>query len=298
MLSAAGVFSSFAEDLAIGNKIPTRDGVPRVDYHVHIGDGISVDRAIELSRQRDVKFGLLQHAGVKGHGYAVSNDDELNTWVQSLEGRPVFKGIEGEGTDWMSAFSKTALAKLDYVQTDPLGMPDKSGAPMKLWSPEFRCDDPQEFMDRYVEFHVQLISMEPLDILAVPTFLPEVLRPYSDRLWTPKRMRTIIDAAVKYDVAIEIDSRFRVPRLPFLEMAKASGAKFSFGSNFQTAQGIGDIQYGVEMYKNFGLTMDQFFRPAPLGERRVQIRQALGRMTSPHSSFAPGSSIPVDDNAT
>jgi hypothetical protein len=271
-LSAAGVLCSFTEGLATDSEIPVRDGVPRVDYHVHIGDGISVDRAIELSKQRGVKFGLLQHAGVKGHGYAVSNDDELNTWVRSLEGRPVFKGLEAEGADWLSAFSKTALAKLDYLQTDPLGMPDKSGRSMKLWSPEFRCDDPQEFMDRYVDFHVQLISSEPLDILAVPTFLPEVLRPGSDRLWSPKRMRTIIDAAVKYHVAIEIDSRFRVPRLPFLQMAKASGAKFSFGSNFQTAQGLGDIQYCVEMYENLGLTVHQFFRPAPPGKKPVQIR--------------------------
>jgi hypothetical protein len=266
-LSAAGALSSF-------NDIPTHNGVPLVDYHAHIGDGISVDRAIELSKQRGMKFGLLQHAGVKGHGYAVSDDDELEAWVRSLEGRPVFKGIEGEGTDWMSAFSKAAIAKLDYVQSDPLGMRDKSGAGMRLWSPDFRCDNPQEFMDRYVDFHVQLMSTLPLDILAVPTFLPDVLRADSDRLWTAKRMRTIIEAAVKFNVAIEIDSRFRVPRLPFLEMAKASGAKFSFGSNFQTAEGLGDIRYCVEMYEKLGLTMHQFFRPAPAGKKPVQIRFA------------------------
>ena len=267
LLTAAGAFSFIQDERQSKPDIPIVDGVPRVDYHVHVGDEISVDRAIAVSRQRGIKFGLLQHAGVKGRGFQVSNDTELEAWIRSLEGKDVFKGIEGEGTDWMSAFSKSALARLDYVQTDPLGMPDESGKPAKLWSADFRCADPQSFMDRYVDFHVQLISTLPIDILAVPTFLPEVLRGNYDRLWTLKRMQAVIDAAVKYNVAVEIDSRFRVPSLRFLQTAKVSGAKFSFGSNYQTVEGIGDIQYGIQMYRKLGLSIDQFFRPSGAPER-------------------------------
>jgi hypothetical protein len=271
-MSAAGMFSFVAGAAVPECDFPIRDGVPGVDYHAHIGDGISVDRAIELARQRGLKFGLLQHAGVKSRGYAVSDDHELDAWVRSLEGKPVFKGIEAEGTDWMSAFSKAAIAKLDYVQADPLGFPDKSGAPMQIWKPEFQPGDPQMFMDRYVDFHVQMISTMPLDILVVPTFLPDTLRADYDRLWTPKRMRAVIDAAVNFDVALEIDSRFRVPRLRFLETAKAAGAKFAFGSNYQTAAGLGDIGYCVEMYKRLGLTTRQFFCPAEPGRKPVERR--------------------------
>jgi hypothetical protein len=272
ILTAAGALSFSKNREASNTEVPSLNGPPRVDYHVHIGEEISVDRAIAIAKQRGMKFGLLQHAGVKGHGYQVSDDRELDAWVRSLSGKDVFKGIEGEGTDWMSAFSKSAIAQLDYVQTDPLGMPDESGKPAKLWSPEFRCDDPQRFMDRYVDFHVRLISTEPIDILAVPTFLPEVLRKDYDRLWTAKRMQTVIDAAHKYNVALEIDSRFWVPSLAFLQMAKSAGTKFSFGSNFQTLEGIGDIQYGVEMYAKLGLSGDHFFQPAPAGKKPIQIR--------------------------
>jgi histidinol phosphatase-like PHP family hydrolase len=67
-------------------------------------------------------------------------------------------------------------------------------------------------MDRYVDFHVQVMSKEPLDILANPTFVPELLVPDYDRLWTELRMRRIIAAAVKYRVAIEINSRYQVQR--------------------------------------------------------------------------------------
>jgi hypothetical protein len=251
---------------------PMRDGVPGVDYHAHIGDGISVDQAIALAKRRGLKFGLLQHAGVKGHGYAVSDDAELDAWISSLDGKPVFKGVEGEGTDWMSAFSKAAIARLDYVQADPFAVPDASGAPMQIWRPEFHPGNPQEFMDRYVDYHLFLITTHPIDILAVPTVLPEVLRADYDNLWTARRTQTIIDALVKFDVALEIDSRFRVPSMRFLEAAKAAGVKFAFGSNYQTAEGLGDISYCVERYRHLGLTTDQFFCPAPPGKKPIERR--------------------------
>ncbi len=87
-------------------------------------------------------------------------------------------------------------------------------------------------------------------------------------------MRTVIDAAARYHVAIEINSRYRVPHLAFLEMAKAAGLKFSFGSNAHTADAIGIIDYGVEMYRKLGLKLDQFFRPAPPGSKPIQVRAA------------------------
>jgi hypothetical protein len=275
-LSAVGVCSLVAPAPAVLDAaacdFPIRDGVPAVDYHAHIGDGISIDQAVALARQRGLKFGLLQHAGVEGHGYAVSNDATLDAWIRSLEGRPVFKGIEGEGVDWMSAFSNAAIARLDYVQADPLAVPDTSGVPLQIWRPEYRPASPQAFMDRYVDYHLRLITAHPIDILAVPTFLPEVLRADYDRLWTLRRARTIIDALIKFDVALEIDSRFRVPSARFLEIAKSAGVKFAFGSNYQTADGLGDIGYGVEMYKRLRLSTDQFFCPAPAGRKPIERR--------------------------
>jgi len=192
----------------------------------------------------------------------MSNDDQLRAWVRSLDGKPVFKGMQAEHINWMSPFSKQAVAELDYVLSDALTMPDKSGALVKIYVPEFRCDDAQDFMDRYVDFHLEVLATEPLDILANPTFLPVVLQSQFDALWTERRMRIVIDAVVKHRVAIEINSRYRVPHLPFLQMAKAAGAKFSFGSNEHGAEKLGNIDYCVEMYRKLDLTMGHFFRPA------------------------------------
>jgi histidinol phosphatase-like PHP family hydrolase len=260
-IAASSIWTGASRD------VPDCDGVPCVDYHVHVGNEVSIDQAVEISVRRGIKFGLVQHAGIPGQGYAISDDGGLRAWVRSLEGKPVFKGIEAESVNWVSAFSKSAIAQLDYVQADALGMPDRLGKPMQIWKLDFRPANPQEFMDRYVDFQIQRIVTEPIDIFVVPAFLPESLLPDYDRLWTPKRMRTVIEAAVKANVALEIDCRFRVPHLRFLEMAKSAGTKFAFGSNYQTLQEIGDISYCVEMYKRIGLRRNQFFRPNGAGKR-------------------------------
>lgn len=254
--------------------IPVREGVPRVDYHAHPEHDMTVTRAIGISKSRGVKFGLVQHAGMKESASSerLCNDSELLAWKKSIEGQPVFCGIQAEGLDWTKAFSKEAVARLDYVLSDALTMPDKSGAAVKLWTPAFHCDNAQEFMDRYVDFHLKVMATQPVDILANPAFLPAVLQPQYDKLWTEKRMRVIVEAAREYGIAIEINSKYRVPRMPFLELAKAAGLQFSFGSNAHDAQGIGDISYGVEMYRKLGLTADRFFRPAPYGRKPIQIR--------------------------
>jgi len=269
-LGAAAAVSSWAKE----PDFPIRDGVPRVDYHAHPESGMTIERALEISKERGVKFGLLQHAGVKGSssGDMVANDEELRAWIKTLEGKPVFKGIQAERTNWMSAFSKETIAKLDYVLSDALTMPAKSGGLVRLWTSEFSTSDPQDFMDRYVDFHLEVMSKEPIDILANPTFLPELLQPDYEKLWTEKRMRAVVESAVRNHIAIEINSRYRVPHLAFLEMAKAAGLKFSFGSNAHTAEQIGDIDYGVEMYRRLHLKLDQFFQPAPPGKKPIQIR--------------------------
>jgi histidinol phosphatase-like PHP family hydrolase len=267
ILTAAGAISP----LVAADGVPIRDGVPQIDCHVHVGDEVIVDQAIVISHRRGMKFGLLQHAGVRGHGFAISDDASLRAWLRSLEGKPVFKGIEAESVDWVSVFSREAVVDLDYVQADALGMPDSSGAPMHIWQDDFRPANSQTFMDGYVDFQLQRIATEPIDIFAVPTFLPASLLFDYDRLWTPKRMGAIIDAAVKNNVAREIDCRFRVPRFRFLDMAHAAGAKFAFGSNYQDAAGLGDISYCVEMYRRLVLRQ-QIFRPSATSKRLAANR--------------------------
>ncbi len=254
-------------------KPPASTG-PLVDYHVHLDAEVTLEKALQISRERGVKFGIVEHAGRKENWYPglLSSDEDLKRYIAMLEGKPVFKGIQAEGLDWMSCFSRESVAQLDYVLSDALTFPEKDGRLVRLWTPAARIDDKQDFMDRYVAFHVEVMAREPLDILANPTFLPAAIEAEYDALWTPARMKKVIDAAVRYGVTIEINARYRLPRLPFLKMAQRAGAKFSFGSNIH-GTGVGKLDYCIEAARDLGLRPGDLFTPAPPGRKPVERRK-------------------------
>lgn len=42
-----------------------------VDFHVHL-DNSTIDKVLELSRERGIKFGIVEHAGTKQNQYPSS----------------------------------------------------------------------------------------------------------------------------------------------------------------------------------------------------------------------------------
>ncbi len=254
---------------------------PLMDLHVHL-DNSTIEKVLDLPAARNVKFGIVEHAGTKENKYPVvlSNDAELKARNATLEGKPVFKGIQAEWTDWMGCFSREALAQLDFVLTDAMTFPGKDGQRVKLWEPrvEERVDmrDKEEFMDRYVDWHVEILSKQPIDILANVSWLPAPLADDYEKYWTAARMQKVIEAAVKFRVAIEISSSFKLPRLSFLRAARAAGAKFCFGSNGRYPA-MGRLDYSVQMAKELGLKRPDIFTPAADGEKAIQRRLPAAR---------------------
>jgi|WetSurMetagenome_2_1015567.scaffolds.fasta_scaffold161166_1 histidinol phosphatase-like PHP family hydrolase len=247
---------------------------PLIDFHVHL-DGMTIDRAVEYSKERGCRYGIVEHAGTKENQYPVvlGNDDDLRQYMAMLDGKGVYKGIQAECIDWMTVFSKDAVAELDFVLSDALTFVEKDGRRVELWKAEkIKIDDKQDFMDRYTEFTAHKVEREPIDILAAATTLPKVLEAEYDALWTEARMKRIIDAAVKNTVAIEIGGQSRLPRMPFLKMAKTAGAKFSFGSNGRQANS-GRLAYCFEAAKTLDLKKSDMFTPAPAGKKPIQVRK-------------------------
>ncbi|MFN0169501.1 MAG: hypothetical protein ACKV22_24025 [Bryobacteraceae bacterium] len=246
---------------------------PVVDFHAHIEDPAEIDQAVKQSSARGVKLGILWHAGKKEYDYPfmLSDDAALGRFFALIGDRPVFKGIQAEGPDWMTCFSKSMIARLDYVLTDAVTFRERDGRMVKLWTKGVDVGDPQDFMDRYIDWHVETISREPIDIMANLGFLPEYLMPRFDALWTEKRSRKVIDAAAKSGVAIEINSRYNLPKRSFLEMAKAAGVRFSFGSN---AHGLatGNLEYSLATARELNLEKRHLFTPAPKGKKPIERR--------------------------
>lgn len=276
-LSLCAFLGAHARAFIAGEPRPGEQASFRpVDFHVHL-DNSTIDKVLELSTQRGMKFGIVEHAGTKQNQYPtlLSNDTELREYLAKLEGKPVFKGIQAEWTDWMSCFSREALAQLDYVLTDAMTFPDKNGNRAKLWTREATqqvdMTDKQAFMDRFVDWHVEVMAREPIDILANTSWLPGGMLEQWEDYWTPPRMKKVIDASLKYGVALEISASYKLPKLAFLKLAKAAGVKFSFGSNGRYPN-MGKLDYCLEMARELDLKESDMFHPAGNGEKAVQRR--------------------------
>jgi len=246
-------------------------GIKLTDYHVHLKGGLTLDEAIAASKKNGVAYGIAQNCG---KGFPVTDDAGLLAFVESIRGKGVFVGVQAEGREWVTMFSPAALARADYIFTDSMTWSDTKGRRMRLWMPnEVFVDDKQQFMDELVDTIEWILTNEPIDIYANPTFLPASIAAEYDALWTPARMDRVIAAAVKNGVAIEINSKFRLPSEIFIRRAKAAGATFSCGTNNGGKDDLGTLEYSRQMIARCGLTQKDLFTPKPEGQKAIQRKK-------------------------
>ncbi len=227
------------------------------DLHFHWEGKASLDKLIEQSAAQGVKLGITGEGGATS---GLSSDQSVTAFLDKLDGKPVYRGLQVYSRDWAERYSKSVLARLDYIAADALLFPDRDGRAVALWNPNVRFPDPEDFMERYMEYNLVILA-EPINIWSNPTYLPESLQAQYDRLWTPARMRKLIESAVKNQVVIEINSKYNIPSVTFLRLAKQLGAKFAFGSNRHDDE-AGNLDYCLKMYQELGLKAADIYMPA------------------------------------
>ena len=120
-----------------------------------------------------------------------------------------------------------------------------------------------------VDLNLQILLNEPVDIFAWPTFLPACIADEYDVLWTNELMQKIIDAAVKKDIAIEINEPAKVPKIKSVKMARKAGAKFTFGNDSRSDR-AGKFEYCFQIAKQGGLTKKDMFVLKPDGKKAIK----------------------------
>ena len=249
-----------------------QEGYPVVDYHTHLKGGLTLEQALANSRRVGIMYGIAVNGGLK---FPITTDAGVLDFLASMKGTPAFIGLQGEGREWVTLFSREAIAKFDYIFTDCMTFSDDRGVRRRMWIPEEvgEIPDPEQFMEMLVSRIVGILNHEPIDIHANPTFLPDVIARDYDRLWTPERMQRVIEAAQANDVAIEINNRYRLPSPAFIQRAKNAGVKFSFGTN-NGDPNLGRMEYALAMVKQCGLAWQDIFVPKPDGQKAAQRRKA------------------------
>jgi hypothetical protein len=252
-----------AVDDALSRRIidAARCNIPMVDFHVHLKAGLTLEQAITKSHRDGIQYGIAVNCG---KGFPVETDEGARAFFETMKGQPIFVAMQAEGREWTQMFSRRVVEQFDYVFTDSMTWTDNHGRRMRTWLPNEvgTIADPQEFMDTLVERAVGILETERVNIYANPTFVPDVLANDYERLWTDVRRKKVIAAAVKNRVAIEINNRYQLPSPSFIQMAKASGAKFTFGTNNTGSQDLGRCEYGLRMVDECKLEAADFWTPA------------------------------------
>jgi hypothetical protein len=249
-----------------------QQGFPVIDYHGHLKGGMTIDQICHHGRNNGYNYGIASNCGLN---FPVTNDSSLRAYYDEILSEPVFKAMQCEGREWITLFSPEAIARFDYIFTDAMTWTDNKGRRLRLWIPEETfVDDEQQFMDMLVGKIEAELSQEPVDIYVNPTYLPEVIAPGYDRLWTPERMDRVIKVLVENDVALEINSRFKIPSVAFIKRAKAAGVKFTVGTNNAGNTDLGRLEYSLKVIKEAGVTAKDMFLPRPAGDKKV-IKKGL-----------------------
>jgi hypothetical protein len=240
---------------------------PVIDYHGHLKGGLTVDQMIYHGRVNGYNYGIAPNCGLN---FPVTNDSALVAYYDEMKAEPVFKAMQCEGREWVTLFSPKPVSNFDYIFTDGMTWTDYKGRRMRLWMPEETfVDNEQQFMDMLTGKIVAILTQEPVDIYVNPTFLPPVIAGDYNRLWTPERMDKIIKALVDNDVALEINSRFKIPSLEFIKRAKAAGVKFSMGTNNAGNNDLGRLEYSLMIIREVGIQADDMFIPRAAGDKKV-----------------------------
>jgi histidinol phosphatase-like PHP family hydrolase len=199
-------------------------GIPLTDYHIHIRGGMTPEKAFHWSKLSGIRSGVLEN---HGSGWTLSDNVQLNAFIEDVQKYPeLLIGIQVNDRDWFKTIDPELLKKLDYILADTMIMEGQ-----KLWfEQEYEIADENSWLERYFN-HCMTVVNEPVTILANPTYLPDKIKHRCDDFWTEERMGMLIDAAVKNNVALEIQAGTNFPNKKFVELALKKGAKISIGRN-------------------------------------------------------------------
>ena len=239
---------------------------PLIDFHVHLKDGLTIEDVVTISQTKGINYGVAANCGLH---FPVTNDRELNAYLNSIQHAAIFKGMQAEGREWVTLFSPDTAARFQYMFTDAMTWTNKNGKRLRLWiKEETEVGDPEEFMEELVS-KIEQILQEPIDIYVNATFIPAEIQDRYNELWTNERMDRVIKALLKNNVAFEINARYKLPGMEFIRKAKAAGVKFTFGTNNMLKTDL-EYAYCFKVLQEVGLTPSDMWMPRKQGEKKIQ----------------------------
>ncbi|MCF8226082.1 MAG: DUF1080 domain-containing protein [Bacteroidales bacterium] len=232
--------------------------IPVADFHVHEKGDLTMPLLIERSAKLGINYGIAANCGLK---FPIQTDEELEAYLHSIQGLPIFKAMQAEGREWVDMFSPELVNEFDYAFTDAMTWTNRKDKRMRLWIPEeTEIGDPGDFMEQLVS-QIEKVVTEPIAIYVNPTYLPVEIEDMYDELWTNERIDRVVGALKKNNVALEINSRLKLPGSRVIAKAKEAGVKFAMGTNNTNSENLGNLDWSIEMLEKHDLGPEHMFLP-------------------------------------
>ena len=100
----------FARETVVGESLQAED-IPLMDLHVHRSDDLTLDDMLAVSRKLKMKIGVMENIAPWG----ITNDSQLETYLDALNGYPFFVGLQPMSPGWSKNFSPELIARADYI---------------------------------------------------------------------------------------------------------------------------------------------------------------------------------------
>ena len=217
-----------------------------------------------MSMNYGINYGVAPNAGEGGVGRMLANDEEVYAYYEEVKPLPFLCGVQGEGRKWTATFSQEALGIFDYLFTDAMTIMDHKNRNSRIYRAEevhYDGVNKDQYMEQIVDQTVKILTNEPADIYANPTYIPEDMQPDYDKYWTDERINRVLDVLSEHQIALEINPRYMIPSLKIIRMAKERGLKFTFGTNNVDAD-FGKLEYCIEAIEQCGITADDIWFPS------------------------------------
>lgn len=240
--------------LSSDKPLPNVD-FPLIDYHVHLTENFTIETAVKLSKESNVKFGIVEHPGPQ---FGITDDDGLLRYIERLRQYPVYVGFQPMHLNWAAQFSDSVLDQLDYILMDADTVPLGNDDYLRIWQHDLYIDDLEAFMTVYMDHIENILKNEPITIFGRPTYLPVNFGRYYDAVWTDERVSRMIELAKARNIAFEISTPMHVPGPAIIDKAKDAGIQFTFGTNARN-HSAGKLHYGLKMVEVCGLTREDMF---------------------------------------
>jgi len=163
------------------------------------------------------------------------------------------------------------LARLDYVLTDTMDLPRPQWPTHEAVGKRRRDWRPGNVHEKYVEWHLQIISTQPIDLWPTrhgcPNPWPLSTSATGHRPELAKCLRRLLSTSRPGN-----QFRFQPAENAFLEDGERSWHQVFARLNGRYPK-MGQLEYSVQMAKELKLEAKDMFIPAPDGQKAVQRRK-------------------------